>query len=92
MARTMAYLNKLYVDTPVGADIFKVAGGGQNYVHGGTSLQEMIVPVIELTTNTRGVACDYVDVVLTSVVSLSSPPIEPLLSKINTSSVNSLFM
>ena len=43
MARTMAYLNKLYVDTPVGADIFKVAGGGQNYVHGGTSLQEMIV-------------------------------------------------
>lgn len=55
MARTMAYLNKLYVDTPVGADIFKVAGGGQNYVHGGTSLQEMIVPVIELTTNTRGV-------------------------------------
>ena len=67
MARTMAYLNKLYVDTPVGADIFKVAGGGQNYVHGGTSLQEMIVPVIELTTNTRGVAYDYVDVVLTSV-------------------------
>ena len=60
-------LNKLYVDTPVGADIFKVAGGGQNYVHGGTSLQEMIVPVIELTTNTRGVAYDYVDVVLTSV-------------------------
>lgn len=34
---------------------------------GGTSLQEMIVPVIELTTNTRGVAYDYVDVVLTSV-------------------------
>ena len=67
MARTMAYLNKLYVDTPVGADIFKVAGGGQNYVHGGTSLQEMMVPVIELTTNTRGVAYDYVDVVLTSV-------------------------
>lgn len=67
MAKTMAYLNKLYVDTPVGADIFKVAGGGQNYVHGGTSLQEMMVPVIELTTNTRGVAYDYVDVVLTSI-------------------------
>ena len=67
MARTMAYLGKHYVDTPVGADIFKVAGGGQNYVHGGTSLQEMIVQVIELTTNTRGVAYDYVDVVLTSV-------------------------
>lgn len=67
MARTMAYMNKFYVDTPVGADIFKVAGGGQNYVHGGSALQEMMVPVIELTTNTRGVAYDYVDVVLTSV-------------------------
>lgn len=67
MARTMAYMQKLYVDTPVGADIFKVAGGGQNYVHGGTALQEMMVPVIELTTNTRGVAYDFVNVVLTSV-------------------------
>lgn len=67
MARTMAYMNKFYVDTPVGADIFKVAGGGQNYVHGGSALQEMMVPVIELATNTRGVAYDYVDVVLTSV-------------------------
>lgn len=50
-----------------GADIFKVAGGGQNYVHGGSSLQEMLIPVIELTTNTRAVAYDYVDVILTSV-------------------------
>ena len=46
---------------------FKVAGGGQNYVHGGSSLQEMLIPVIELTTNTRAVAYDYVDVILTSV-------------------------
>ena len=67
MARTMAYMEKLYVDTPIGADIFKVAGGGQNYVHGGSALQEMMVPVIELTTNTRGVAYDFVNVVLTSV-------------------------
>lgn len=66
-SRVMAYMNKLYVTTPIGADIFKVAGGGQNYVHGGSSLQEMLVPVIELTTNTRGVAYDYVDVILTSV-------------------------
>lgn len=66
-SRMMAYLKGLYVTTPIGADIFKVAGGGQNYVHGGSSLQEMLVPVIELTTNTRGVAYDYVDVILTSV-------------------------
>jgi len=66
-ARTMSYMNKLYVDTPVGADIFKVAGSGQNYVHGGSALQEMMVPVIELTTNTRSVTYNFVDVVLTSV-------------------------
>lgn len=66
-SRLMAYHDGLYVTTPIGADVFKVAGGGQNYVHGGSSLQEMLVPVIELTTNTRGVAYDYVDVILTSV-------------------------
>ena len=65
-SRMMAYLNHLYVTTPIGADIFKVSGGGQNYVHGGSSLQEMLVPVIELTTNTKAVAYDYVDVILTS--------------------------
>lgn len=67
VSRTMPYINQVYVTTPVGADIFKAAGGGQNYVHGGSSLQEMLVPVIELTTNTRGVVYDYVDVILTSV-------------------------
>ena len=66
-SRMMAYMNHLYVTTPIGADIFKVAGGGQNYVHGGSSLQEMLIPVIELTTNTSAVAYDYVDVILTSV-------------------------
>lgn len=65
-SRMMAYMNQLYVTTPIGADIFKVAGGGQNYVHGGSSLQEMLIPVIELTTNTRAVAYDYVDVILTT--------------------------
>lgn len=66
-SRLMAYMHNLYVTTPIGADIFKVAGGGQNYVHGGSSLQEMLIPVIELATNTRAVAYDYVDVILTSV-------------------------
>lgn len=66
-SRLMAYMNNLYVTTPIGADIFKAAGGGQNYVHGGSSLQEMLIPVIELATNTRAVSYDYVNVVLTSV-------------------------
>lgn len=66
-SRAMSYLKNSYVTTPIGADIFKVSGGGQNYVHGGSSLQEMLIPVIELTTNAKYVAYDYVDVVLTTV-------------------------
>lgn len=66
MSRQMSYMNMLYVTTPIGADIFKTPGGGQNYVHGGSSLQEILIPVVELTMNSRAVAYDYVDVVLTS--------------------------
>lgn len=65
-SRTREYVKNCYITTPIGADIFKTPGGGQNYVHGGSSLQEMLVPVIELTTNTKSVAYDYVNVVLTS--------------------------
>lgn len=38
--RTVAY--------PLASDIFKIAGAGQNYVHGGCSPQEMLVPVIDV--------------------------------------------
>ncbi len=38
--RTVAY--------PLASDIFKVAGAGQNFVHGGCSPQEMIVPLVEV--------------------------------------------
>lgn len=53
ISRLMKYLsamNETYVTTPLGADIIKMPGGGQNYVHGGSSLQEMIVPVIKVNT------------------------------------------
>jgi TIGR02687 family protein len=36
------------ISFPLGSDIFKVAGAGQNYVHGGCSPQEMLVPLIEV--------------------------------------------
>lgn len=36
------------VSFPIGTSVFKTRGsGGQNYVHGGSSPQEMLVPVIE---------------------------------------------
>ncbi|MBQ9664282.1 MAG: BREX-1 system phosphatase PglZ type A [Oscillospiraceae bacterium] len=39
-----------YLLSPVGSDLFKVPGSGLNYVHGGCSPQEMIIPVIEVRT------------------------------------------
>lgn len=37
-----------WVSFPVSDNVFKVAGGGQNYVHGGSSPQEMLVPVLDI--------------------------------------------
>lgn len=36
------------VSFPLASDIFKVAGAGQNFVHGGCSPQEMLVPLIDV--------------------------------------------
>lgn len=33
---------------PMGDDVFKAAGGGRNFVHGGSSPQETLVPVIDI--------------------------------------------
>lgn len=35
---------------PLGSDLFKAAGSGLNYVHGGSSPQELIIPVIDVKT------------------------------------------
>ena len=40
----------IFVFSPVGTDIIKCPGSGLNYVHGGCSPQEMLVPVIEVKT------------------------------------------
>jgi uncharacterized protein (TIGR02687 family) len=58
---------KFYVTVPRGADIFKVAGGGQNYVHGGALLQEIIVPMLRVKTERYKVEVGNVEVELTSI-------------------------
>jgi len=40
----------VFVTVPVGVDVFKTKGAGLNYVHGGLSLEEVIVPVLEINT------------------------------------------
>ena len=44
----LGYEDDKVVTFPVSSNVFKVAGGGQNFVHGGSSPQEMIVPVIDI--------------------------------------------
>ncbi len=51
------------------SDIFKTRGGGQNFVHGGSSLQEIIVPVIEVKTIRGAVEVEKVKISLISMIS-----------------------
>lgn len=48
MGKILRSSDTKWVSYPIGDDVFKVTGGGQNYVHGGSSPQEMLVPVLDL--------------------------------------------
>jgi len=39
-----------FVNLPMGSTLFRAPGSGKNYVHGGCSPQEMLIPVIEVKT------------------------------------------
>ncbi|MDO4472426.1 MAG: BREX-1 system phosphatase PglZ type A [Bacillota bacterium] len=39
-----------HVIFPMGSDLFKAPGSGLNYVHGGSSPQELLIPVIDIRT------------------------------------------
>ena len=56
------------VSFPIGSNVFKVPGGGQNYVHGGSSPQEMLVPVIDVKTEKAAVAFTNVQIALVSML------------------------
>ncbi|OUM19541.1 BREX-1 system phosphatase PglZ type A [Butyricicoccus porcorum] len=57
------------VSYPVGADIFKAPGSGMNYVHGGCSPQEMLVPLIEVKTEKRYKETTTAQIALVSLTS-----------------------
>lgn len=56
------------VSFPASSHVFKVAGGGQNYVHGGSSPQEMIVPVLDIKTEKGRKDTRTVQIMLVSMV------------------------
>ena len=57
------------VSYPVGADVFKTSGAGLNYVHGGCSPQEMLIPLIEVKTEKKFVKTTTAKVALVSLTS-----------------------
>jgi uncharacterized protein (TIGR02687 family) len=60
--------DKRKLTLPIGSDIFKISGGGQNFVHGGSSLQEMIIPVIEVKTDKSYKETKSVQIALVSLI------------------------
>ena len=56
------------VSYPVSSNVFKVAGGGANYVHGGSSPQEMLVPVLEFKMERGHMETKNAEIALVSIV------------------------
>ena len=53
---------------PLTSNIFKFAGGGQNYVHGGCSPQEIIIPIVQIKSTKGRVQSENVKVSLISML------------------------
>lgn len=56
------------ISFPIGSDVFKMTGGGQNFVHGGASPQELIIPVIDVKTNKYHMETKAVGIAVVSLV------------------------
>ena len=56
------------VSYPVSSNVFKTPGAGQNYVHGGSSPQEMIVPVVNIKMEKGHMETTNVQISLVSMV------------------------
>src|SRR5699024_6774987 len=56
------------ITTPLTSNIFKYSGGGQNFVHGGTSPQETVVPIVQIKTVRGKIESENVQISLISRV------------------------
>lgn len=57
-----------FVTFPLASNVFKVAGGGQNYVHGGSSPQEILIPVVQVKTIRGAMETETVQIGLISML------------------------
>lgn len=56
----------LYANVPIGVDVFKTKGAGLNFVHGGASLEECIIPLLEVKASKNSNKRPKVDLQLIS--------------------------
>lgn len=68
MGRVLGNEDSKVVSYPVSSNVFKVAGGGINYVHGGSSPQEMLVPVLEFKMERGHMETKNAEIALVSIV------------------------
>ncbi|GIP20670.1 BREX-1 system phosphatase PglZ type A [Paenibacillus sp. J22TS3] len=68
LSRILGNNDTKVVSFPISSNVFKVAGGGQNYVHGGSSPQEMIIPVLDIKTEKGHKETGTVQIALISMV------------------------
>ena len=48
MGKVLRNQDKKMCSFPISSNVFMGSGGGQNFVHGGSSYQEMLVPVLDI--------------------------------------------
>ena len=68
IGRVLGNEDSKVVSYPVSSNVFKVAGGGANYVHGGSSPQEMLVPVLEFKMERGHMDTKNAEIALVSIV------------------------
>jgi len=68
MGRLLGNGDEKFVSFPVGNSVFKLPGGGQNYVHGGSSPQEMLIPVLKIKMEKGHVETHPAQITLVSIL------------------------
>ena len=68
MGRILGNEDQKVVSFPVSSNVFKVSGGGQNFVHGGSSPQEMLVPVLDIKMERGHMETRPAQIALVSIV------------------------
>lgn len=68
MGRILRNDDNKVVSFPISSSVFKVSGGGQNFVHGGSSPQEMLIPVLNIKMERGHIDTGNAQIALVSMV------------------------